>query len=154
MKWLAFALCAVVVWLAARWLVERLSPPPDTLGDAERPLSVCPGSPNCVSSLDAPPTIAPLQSASAQALFEELTRRVAADSRATILTRNETYLHAEYRSVVFGFIDDLELRLDKSAQRIDLRSASRLGHSDFGVNRKRLMALTADLNIAGELTAD
>lgn len=47
------------------------------------------------------------------------------------------YIHAEYRSRLLGFVDDLEVLLDDNQKLIFLRSSSRIGHSDFGVNRKR-----------------
>lgn len=53
------------------------------------------------------------------------------------------YLSAEFKSSVFGFVDDLELRKDSTAGVIHIRSASRVGYSDMGVNRKRGEALRA-----------
>ncbi len=61
--------------------------------------------------------------------------------RTRIVTESPEYLHAECRSSVFGFVDDLELQLRPSDGIIAVRSASRLGHSDFGVNRKRIETL-------------
>jgi uncharacterized protein (DUF1499 family) len=60
---------------------------------------------------------------------------------------NETsgYLHAECRSALLGFVDDLELHLRPSEGVIAVRSASRLGYSDFGVNRRRVEVLRASL---------
>ena len=66
--------------------------------------------------------------------------RAALDSlpRTKIITVTEDYLHAECSSAVFGFVDDLELHLRPAQNTIAVRSAARLGHSDFGVNRKRV----------------
>ncbi len=58
--------------------------------------------------------------------------------RTRIVTETDDYLHAECRSAFFGFVDDLELHLRPTQGIIALRSAARLGHSDFGVNRKRV----------------
>jgi len=55
------------------------------------------------------------------------------------------YLHAECRSAWFGFVDDLELHLRPSEASIAVRSASRLGYSDLGVNRRRVEDLRASL---------
>ena len=55
------------------------------------------------------------------------------------------YLHAECRSAVFGFVDDLELNLRPAEGIIAVRSASRLGYSDLGVNRKRIETLRTAL---------
>lgn len=51
------------------------------------------------------------------------------------------YLAAEFKSSVFGFVDDLELRKDSSEGVFHIRSASRVGYSDMGVNRKRVEQL-------------
>jgi uncharacterized protein (DUF1499 family) len=53
------------------------------------------------------------------------------------------YLHAEFRSALFGFVDDVEFRMDETAGRIDVRSASRTGYFDFGVNRRRVEEIRA-----------
>jgi uncharacterized protein (DUF1499 family) len=55
----------------------------------------------------------------------------------TMQTETGTYIAATFSSAVFGFIDDLEIRIDSAQNVIHIRSASRIGHSDFGVNRKR-----------------
>ncbi len=54
---------------------------------------------------------------------------------------DDRYLWATFRSRVFRFVDDLELRLDEAGGVIHVRSAARLGYADFGVNRKRVVAL-------------
>ena len=141
MKWLALVAALVIAWLAARWLIAQFSPQPDALAGPDQALSTCPGSPNCVSSTDQPPSFGALEGANASEAFAKLTARVQADRHATIIRQTDHYLHAEYRSAAFGFIDDLELRLSDE-RRVDLRSASRLGYSDFGVNKKRLSSLT------------
>jgi uncharacterized protein (DUF1499 family) len=63
--------------------------------------------------------------------------------RVQIITATDDYVHAECSSAVFGFVDDLEFHLRPSQNIIALRSASRLGHSDFSVNRKRVESLRA-----------
>jgi uncharacterized protein (DUF1499 family) len=60
---------------------------------------------------------------------------------ARIVSQRPDYLHAEYQSKLMGFVDDLELYADPAAHRIEVRSASRLGYGDFGVNRARVDAL-------------
>lgn len=61
--------------------------------------------------------------------------------RVKIITAAADYVHAECSSAVFGFVDDLELHLRSSENLIAVRSAARLGHSDFGVNRRRVETL-------------
>jgi uncharacterized protein (DUF1499 family) len=76
-------------------------------------------------------------------------RAVEALPRTTVVRADERYLHAEVRSRLFRFVDDLELLLAEDGRRIDVRSASRVGHSDLGVNRRRVEALRQALREAG-----
>ena len=69
---------------------------------------------------------------------EKLVAIIKGQPRATIVTEQDTYLHIEYRSLIFRFVDDVEFYIDEAAHLIQFRSASRLGHSDMGVNRKRM----------------
>jgi uncharacterized protein (DUF1499 family) len=69
--------------------------------------------------------------------------------RTKIVADTEAYLHAECRSAVFGFVDDLELHLRGDEGQVAVRSAARLGYSDFGVNRGRVERLRRTLVSAG-----
>ena len=66
---------------------------------------------------------------------------LASQPRTTIVTRTENYLHAEARSRLFRFVDDVEFYVDSRDGVIQFRSASRVGHSDFGVNRARMQEI-------------
>lgn len=107
----------------------------------ERRLAPCPASPNCVSS-DAITTrqqISALQlAAPADEVWAELRAQVIALPRTRIVNEQVDYLHVECRSRIFRFIDDLELQLRPQEGVIAVRSASRCGYSDFGVNRRRV----------------
>ena len=81
-------------------------------------------------------------------LFRALQRSLDAMPRTQRLTSDEAYVHAVATSAVFGFADDVELALDQGAKSVELRSESRLGESDFGVNRRRLDQLLAGVNDA------
>jgi uncharacterized protein (DUF1499 family) len=61
----------------------------------------------------------------------------------------DDYLHAECRSALFRFVDDLEIQLRPGEGIAAVRSASRVGYSDLGVNRKRVESLRAELAEAG-----
>jgi uncharacterized protein (DUF1499 family) len=104
-------------------------------------LAACPDRPNCVSSLsnDKEQSIAPLTYDGSMA---EATARLLSVLEqmkgAKIVSRTDTAIHAEFTSPVFGFVDDVDFRFDAADRRIDLRSASRVGYTDFGVNRKRI----------------
>ena len=104
-------------------------------------LRPCPDTPNCVCSdaADEAHAIAPLQ-ADLQTIFELL----AGMERVTIVTHTDTYLYAEFTSRVFRFVDDVEFHADGRGT-VHVRSASRLGYSDMGVNRKRIETIRAAL---------
>jgi len=123
---------------------------PDSLGATAGRLAPCRPSPNCVSSQadpgDAVHHVAPLTAgADAARTFAALKREVRASPRVTVVTDAPQYLYAEYRSRIFGFVDDVEFWLDPRAGAIHVRSASRLGRGDLGVNRARVERLRARL---------
>jgi uncharacterized protein (DUF1499 family) len=66
--------------------------------------------------------------------------------RTKVITETENYLHTEFTSKVMGFVDDVEFLLNDSTKVIHVRSASRLGESDLGVNRKRIETIRAKLD--------
>ena len=118
----------------------------------KRDLRPCSGSPNCVSSLAdrARHRVEPLWvKGDSKAAWTAAVKAVASITRARIVHQEPTYLHAEVRSLLFGFIDDLELVLHPATGRIDVRSASRTGHWDLGVNRARVEHLRRALRQAG-----
>ena len=119
---------------------------PGNLGARDGRLADCPASPNCVSSQspDEAHRIAPLPfSGSPAAAMARLAAIVGSLPRATVITSTETYLHAEFRSAVFRFVDDAEFLLDEGRSVVQIRSASRLGSYDFGANRRRTEAIRA-----------
>lgn len=121
---------------------------PDNLGIIDNRLAACPASPNCVSSDAGDDTHRALPftfNGSADDAWQAAKSSVLALPRTRIITETADYLHAECQSAVFGFVDDLELHLRRDASLIAFRSASRLGHSDFGVNRARIETLRASL---------
>jgi uncharacterized protein (DUF1499 family) len=109
-------------------------------------LRACPSSPNCVSSQDPDEDhrIEPLHfEGSAAAARARLLEVVKSMPRTRIVTDEEDYVHAEFRSFLFRFVDDVEFLIDAEAGRIEVRSASRTGYSDLGVNRRRVETLRA-----------
>jgi uncharacterized protein (DUF1499 family) len=126
-------------------------PPPSTLGVKNGRLAACPSSPNCVSSDDNDAHAAtPFQLAvPASDGWRAAQTAVTALPRTKIITRTDDYLHAECSSAVFGFVDDLELHLRPEQNAIAVRSAARLGYSDFGVNRRRVENLRKALRERG-----
>ena len=126
---------------------------PDTLGVRDGRLRGCHRSPNCVSSeaRDDAHRVEPLRLASDPAEgWRTLVEVVDALPRTKIVTREDGYVHAECRSALLGFVDDLELQLRADEGVVAVRSASRLGYSDLGVNRKRVDDLRRRLKKRGE----
>lgn len=124
----------------------RMNQPPP-LGATNGRLAPCPASPNCVCSHDADPEhqIEPLRfSGSGAAAMARLREIIGKEPRTRILVAQPDYLRAEFRSLIFRFVDDVELLLDEPNQLIHIRSASRVGHSDLGVNRKRVERLRSE----------
>ncbi|MBP1684421.1 MAG: hypothetical protein H6Q33_564 [Deltaproteobacteria bacterium] len=88
---------------------------------------------------DAAHRIAPLALAvTAPQAWQAARATVAALPRTRIITETSEYLHAECSSALFGFVDDLELHLRSAQGIIAVRSASRIGYGDLGVNRRRV----------------
>ena len=65
--------------------------------------------------------------------------------RTTIIEETDNYLYAEFKSKLMGFVDDVEFYRDTEANVVHVRSASRLGQSDAGVNRKRVEEIRSKL---------
>jgi uncharacterized protein (DUF1499 family) len=104
-------------------------------------LTACPKSPNCVSSQGADPehAVAPLTyTGAASAAMADLRKIITGMKRAVIISETNTYLHIEFTSAIFRFVDDVEFLVDDTEKKIHIRSASRIGYSDFGVNRGRV----------------
>jgi len=105
----------------------------------------CPDSPNCVSTMskDSSHAMSPLPYLkSGQESMDRLVALVREMKRATIVSSIPSYLHVEFRSGLFRFVDDVEFVLDDSARVIHFRSASRTGYYDFGVNRRRMQEIS------------
>lgn len=117
---------------------------PTNLGVTESQFVSCPSTPNCVSSdaKDSAHHIAPFQfdgpHPEAWQAAQEVVLKL---PRTQIIDQTDDYLYAECTSAILGFVDDLELHLRPNEKIIAVRSASRLGSSDFGVNRNRIETL-------------
>ncbi|QDT40772.1 hypothetical protein Pan241w_08310 [Gimesia alba] len=136
-SFLLAAYLGIVLW-------NTLSSPPANLGVVDQHLSPCPDSPNCVCSQDQSPAhqIAPLQySGPKNEAVQQLTEILNRQRGCRIVVQNEDYLRAEFRSLCFRFVDDVEFLVDSRQNVIHVRSASRVGYSDLGANRKRIEAI-------------
>jgi uncharacterized protein (DUF1499 family) len=112
---------------------------PTNLGAKDGRLAPCKRTPNCVSSqadpADAEHYIAPIEFRGPMA---DLRRAVEAMERSRVIQADSSYLYAEYRTKLMRYVDDLELYYDAKQGVVHVRSASRLGRRDFGVNRRRV----------------
>lgn len=109
-------------------------------------LAPCPDTPNCVSSQSVDPghQVAPIAYTGApEAAMQHLRQVLAGLARSKEVGHSAGYLHFEFRSLVFRFVDDVECLLDPASGVIQIRSASRVGRSDFGVNRRRVERIRA-----------
>ena len=160
-------LLIIVCWLVAPSALALPLPPtltvgalfsfagdrPTNLGVAGGKFAPCPSTPNCVSSQSQDPVhaIAPLRYATApEVAFDTLKTTLQGQPSVSLLTATANYMRAEFTSSIMGFVDDVEFYLDRDADRIQVRSASRLGESDLGVNRKRIEAIRATLEPKGQ----
>lgn len=130
---------------------------PENIGVKAGKLTPCPSSPNCVSSqcptADTEHSIAPLayQSEPMKAIAT-LKSVVESMPRTKLITENDSYLYAEFATPLMGFVDDVEFYLDEAQHVIHVRSASRLGQSDLGVNRKRIEEIRATFSALDSTT--
>ncbi len=111
-------------------------------------LAPCPASPNCVCSLSTGEqhAIEPLRpNGDLEQTWQRLQEVVAQMPRTQLAERHDDYLRYEFRSRWLGFVDDVEFLLDRPQQVIQVRSASRKGYSDLGVNRKRVEEIRREL---------
>ena len=121
-----------------------------------RRLRPCPDKPNCVSTQSTDPAkrmpalgfedeVEPVRTA----ILDVLARTPRA--RVVEVEAEGDYIHAEFTTLVFRFVDDVEFSIDRYAKRVDFRSASRVGHSDLGTNRRRMKTLSRRLEVRAGL---
>ncbi len=123
------------------------------LGVKDGYLSPCPESPNCVVSQNADSThaISPIEYHTDLATAREtLLKVLTVVPRTEVVEQTENYIRAESKSRIFKFVDDVEFYFPSDEPVIHLRSASRVGESDLGVNRRRMEQIRlalGDLNV-------
>ncbi|MBM3224580.1 MAG: DUF1499 domain-containing protein [Candidatus Tectomicrobia bacterium] len=117
---------------------------PDYLGQCRSTLAPCPALSNCVSSTagEQRHAIAPLAfTGQPDTAMQTLHTVVTSMPRTRVIVHEGDYLYVECASKLLGFVDDVEFLLDRPARQIQVRSASRLGYSDLGVNRQRIESI-------------
>ncbi len=119
---------------------------PSTLGIKDGKLAGCPDKPNCVSSQADDPDhlIEPIPyTIEKSAAIKALKKAISTQERILIVQETPEYLYAEFKTKIMGFVDDVEFYFPETEPLIHVRSASRLGYSDLGVNRKRIEKIKA-----------
>jgi uncharacterized protein (DUF1499 family) len=129
---------------------------PDYLGVKDGRLARPRSTPNCVSSQADPADqehyIEPIRfKGSAPDAIAAARKAVESMQRATVIRHEGNYLYAEFKSKLLGFVDDVEFTYDEKSGALHVRSASRLGRRDYGVNRARVEALRS--RIEGRVAA-
>ncbi len=131
----------MIVGTLAVFAISLSAGRPDHLGHHDGRLAPPPDSPNCVSTQaeDRKFWIEPITymgaSADAMSTIKDV---IGQFSSATIVSESDSYLHVEFRSPFFRFVDDVEFVVEPETNRIHFRSASRVGYSDLGANRDRM----------------
>ncbi len=160
-RWLAaLAVVAAALLLAAGRLGWLQGAPPADLGVRDGRLKPPSATPNSVSSqadlypehprrADARIEPLPAIGGDPRATIAWLAALLAARADARIVEQRADYLRVEFTTPWLRFVDDAEFWADPAAGVVQVRSASRLGRSDLGVNRARVEALRAQLSAAG-----
>ena len=110
------------------------------MAESQQRLQPCPSSPNCVCS-DATDShgIEPLAIAGdPQLMWQRLQDYLAQQRGFTIKQVDDHYLRVEAKTRLLRFVDDVEFELRTGDGVIAVRSASRVGYSDLGANRRRI----------------
>ncbi|MDJ0598553.1 MAG: DUF1499 domain-containing protein [Crocosphaera sp.] len=136
----------VMIWIGVRIIFPDLptifaGTQPNNLGVNNGELHPCPSTPNCVNSQseDAEHAIKPLTyQGDAKEAIAKLKDIINQQEITQIVSETDDYLYAQFTSHWMGFVDDVEFYANENQGVIDVRSASRLGESDLGVNRERI----------------
>jgi uncharacterized protein (DUF1499 family) len=142
-----------LVWLVSVLAVGCSGARPAGLGVKEGKLAACPKSPNCVStqSSDEEHRIDAISyTSSLEEARDRVEKIVRGMPRTRVVSLEKDYMHVECTSRIFRFVDDVEFWFDEPNKVIHFRSASRVGYSDLGVNRKRMEEIRARF-IEGQL---
>lgn len=113
-------------------------------------LDPCPPSPNCVCSQEDPSDaehyIEPIAySGSAEAALDAIAQVIESAPRTQITGRTDNRIDSVFTTLIFRFKDDVSFLVDPADGKIHCRSASRVGHSDLGANRKRIESLRREI---------
>lgn len=145
-RWVVSGFVVVLAPVVAFAILSASAQRPGNLGVVDGRLADCPPSPNCVctQATAASQQVQPIPfTGSAAEAADRLRAVLSRQPRTATITDRGDYLHAEATSRLFRYVDDVECFIDADKQVIHFRSASRVGHSDLGVNRQRMDAIRA-----------
>ena len=134
----------ILIVLAIAFIFTGCSGTMPKLGIENGQLKQCPTAPNCVNSQakDKKHYIEPILTTSTPLEVKTYILKILKElKRSKIITSEDNYIRAEFTSKVFRFVDDVEFYFPDTKSKemtIHVRSASRIGYSDLGVNRKRI----------------
>jgi len=142
MIWLLGCVLAIVLLTGVIALVPKGNATTGLVNDQLRP---CPDTPNCVCSEDAKPSaaIAALAFSGDPVAAWQRAKNAVITTGGDIHSEESDYLWASFTTRWLRFLDDVELHMDAANGVIHIRSASRVGRSDFGVNRARVERIRA-----------
>jgi uncharacterized protein (DUF1499 family) len=142
-------LTVLIISLIGLFGLSMTATRPANLGVHNGKLAKCPESPNCVSTYADSEThrMEPIEFVSDVNETVEIIEQTVANNfpRARLVEVDNGYLHYEFTSLIFRFVDDVEFLVDDRAKQIHFRSASRVGHSDLGANRRRMQKISEEL---------
>ena len=153
MSYFFYFLIFIVICIVAISIISRLQPPLGLIdgrlrGGGNKPNWVCSES---INHGDESHYVDPINyNQESKDAWDSLKRIVSLTGGKIVKEEDGKYLHATYVSKLFRFVDDLELRLDETDKIIQLRSSSRVGYSDLGVNRKRAEKIIDEFKHATE----
>ena len=135
--WIAIPTIGLVLLLAILSIVSRRKPSVGMVNGLLRP---CSARPNCVCSeyKDLQSYVKPLAFSGPADSSWDRAKRITREMGGKIVREDDCYLWATFSTRLFRFVDDLELRMDEANEVIHVRSGSRVGYSDMGVNRRRI----------------
>lgn len=138
-------MASIVVLSGGRFIYMGISSEDmkQNLGVSTGKLSSCPDKKNCVCSFEDKSAYHYIKPIKSSASISKIKQIILAMKNTKLITENETYLYITFTSSIFGFVDDLEVL--KSEDVIHIRSASRVGYSDLGANRKRVEKIRRNL---------
>ncbi len=143
MKIFIIAVVIFSVLLLVRFsMAGQLSKENNSPGLAKEKLQACPDKPNCINTEfpdDTAHYLPPLDFPGNKTdQVMALARTIILEMGGEIVNEDKTYLAATFTSTIFRFVDDFEIRKDDLSLKLHIRSASRVGYSDFGANKRRV----------------